>query len=206
MLASMPTFIIVFMGVSITLTVLWAIVFLYYDHKTGTVTAETWPAMRARMVALLKEHKQSMSALSPINPYNIVDLGSGNGVLCWTIAKALPDARVIGIELSPVPFLQSLIRNWIKRLPNLSYRRADFRTIPLNDVSAVVLYLTRRAIVVSDVGIKLDRELPRNALVLSKAFPLPEPWVPERVETLPPPFPAAMKLYVYRKSSEKSLR
>ena len=56
------------------------------------------------MVALLKKEVVARGATEQTKPFVIYDLGSGSGTLARRIAKEIPQSRVVGIELSFIPY------------------------------------------------------------------------------------------------------
>lgn len=69
----------------------------------------------------------------------IYELGCGWGTLATALAHRFPDANVVGVEISWVPYLISVLR--ASRIPNLRCMRADFNRVDLSDASAVTCYL-----------------------------------------------------------------
>src|ERR1700733_12397083 len=63
----------------------------------GVPNIRTAPAIRKKLIALLKND----AAQKGKQPYTIIDMGSGNGLFTRQIARAMPHAKVIGLELSP---------------------------------------------------------------------------------------------------------
>ncbi|MFA5040951.1 MAG: class I SAM-dependent methyltransferase [Bdellovibrionales bacterium] len=126
--------------------------------------------------------------------YTVVDLGSGRGELARRIAKNIPNAKVIGIELARIPFLQaSFIQKWLGP-KNVSYLCCDFWPYDCSNVDAVVFYLTPR--LAEQVGEKLRRELKPRSIIISHTFPLSGSWSPVEVLTYRSPFKET--IYVYR--------
>lgn len=125
----------------------------------------------------------------------IVDLGSGRGELTRRIARAIPKAQVLGIEIARLPYLQSLLVKHLLRLKNAVYLNCDFWTYDCTNVDAIVFYLTPR--LAQKVGEKLRRELKDGSMVISHIFPLQGDWTP--VETIEFRTPFKETTYVYRK-------
>jgi len=163
--------------------------YFYYSIRTGVPTFPSLPVARDKIIDLLREDK--MRAATP--SYKIYDLGSGSGQLSWAIARAFPDAEVVGIELSLFPWFRATLWQKLTRQHNLRYLRTDFLKYPIGDADAVLIYLMEG--VVQKVGAKLQRELHPSAMVISNKYHLPG-WQPE--QTLPLPF--TKRLLVYRQS------
>jgi SAM-dependent methyltransferase len=171
---------------------LFGAVYAYYTLRTGVPTFPSMPAARDKITELLKADQ---AKAQDNKPYKIYDLGSGSGQLSWHIARAMPNAEVVGIELSLFPWLRATAWQKLTRQKNLRYLRADFIKHPIKDADAVLMYLMEA--VMQKVGFKLQNELKPGALVLSNKYALPG-W--QAKETFPLPF--TKRLLVYRQADE----
>lgn len=99
----------------------------------------------------------------------IADLGSGWGALAEALADRYPKNRVVGYELSPIPYWASLLRRRLKPRPNLEYRREDFLRADLSEYRAVACYLMIGAM--KPLAVKLN-ELPDGAVIVCNSFSL----------------------------------
>lgn len=134
-----------------------------------------------------------MLELMPVDPPPavILDLGSGWGGLVLAVARAHPDARVIGIELSPLPWAWSRLRLRLAGVTNAETRLGNFMTAPLPQADLVVCYLMVRSM--RRLGEKLKRELPPGTTIISNAFAIHE-WKSEHISMATD----AMRTFVYR--------
>ena len=123
----------------------------------------------------------------------VVELGAGFGGLTFSLADALPRARVEAIELSPLPFLVLRLRQLLRPRANLLPVRADFRALPLDDARLVVCYLYPGAMRL--LAPKLRAELPAGSMVISNAFALPG-WEPARSVPIGDLFAGRVHLYL----------
>ncbi|MDD3287378.1 MAG: methyltransferase domain-containing protein [Alphaproteobacteria bacterium] len=154
----------------------------------------TAPAIRKKIIDLLKTDFEARK----ISPYTIVDLGSGNGLFTREIAQALPQARVIGIEITRQSVMWS---NWRKRrakINNLEYRRMDFLLYDFSEADAVVMYLVPRFM--NSLGKKLHEEAKSGTLITSNKFSLGDGWVPEETMRIKTLYFHQGELRVYRKA------
>jgi Putative methyltransferase len=171
--------------------VAFRIIFELTINRANVPTLATSFIGRGKMAAVLKAEADK----NPDAPYTIIDLGSGRGELTRRIAKAIPKATVLGIEMARIPFWQSV---WVQRLlgpKNLSYQCIDFWPYDCSKIDAVVFYLSMP--VAQRVGAKLFRELKSGSTVISHTFPLLEAWT--LVETISFLTPFKEVIYVYRK-------
>jgi trans-aconitate methyltransferase len=164
----------------------------FYALKTGVPTVASFPSMRRKIIDILQK---DFAAKPKATPYIIIDLGSGNGQLTWRIARALPDARVIGIELSVIPWLISALWQRLFGPANLEYRRADFWPYDCSRADAVVTYLTEN--IIDRVSQKLRDELKPGATVVANDVRLRGDWQP--VETHDTGF-LHFKVFIYRQT------
>lgn len=162
----------------------------YYFFRTGVPTFPSMPVAREKIIALLSA---DMKAQPADRPYVIYDLGSGSGQLSWHVARAIPEAKVIGIELSFVPWLRSVIWQKLSGQRNLRYLRVSFWEHDVSDASAVLTYLMEA--IMPRVSAKLRRELRPETLVISNKFVLPG-W--PLIEELPLQSAFTKRLWVYR--------
>lgn len=161
----------------------------YYNLKTGVPTFPTMPPMRRKMIEILQEDAETRGS----QPYVIVDLGSGSGQLSWHIARAMPHARVVGVELSPIPWLRSVLRQRLFGPANLEYKRTDFWAYDISHADAVINYLMES--LMERVSQKLRKELKPGTLVISSKFRLRAGWKPYKTYDIGLPLPMTLRLY-----------
>jgi hypothetical protein len=158
----------------------------FYQERLGVPCTPTMGPVRAEMLACV---------VSPCG--RIVELGSGWGGMAIAAARAHPEARVTGLELSLFPWLFSHARHLLHpALKNLSFERNDFFSYPLHDVSAVLCYLTNP--LMAKLKDKLEHELPPGAQVISSTFFIPG-WEPEQTVDVKGLW--STRIFVYRKKA-----
>lgn len=119
------------------------------------------PSNRAARLAMLKLLPEQVDG-------TVYDLGSAWGGLAFDLARKYPENRVVGIELSPIPYLFSRLRTLLTRRPNLSFRRADYLNVDLSDAGALTCYLMIWAM--RRLEPKLRAELSHGTVIVSHAF------------------------------------
>ncbi len=147
----------------------------YHAFKTGVPTLTSTPAVRRKMLELLKKEAAHRGQGKP---FTILDLGSGTGKLTLDIAKALPKAHITGIEISIIPFWLSKIRKELWRDKRVAYKREDFWSYDLAGVDAVVIYMTAK--IRDRMAVKLREDLPKGALIIINETHLPD-WTPVEI-------------------------
>lgn len=185
----------VFWDVLFIFLVLFALItasYCYYDAKTGVSTFPTMPAVRRKMIEILQQDFTAKQPLLEGRCYTIIDLGSGSGQLSWHVAKALPEAKVMGVEISPIPWLRSVIRQRLFGPANLAYYRLDFWPYDVSGVDAVLSYLP--GTIMGKVAAKLRRELRPGALMVSNRFRTDE-WEPSETHIVYAPFKTEVLVY-----------
>lgn len=162
----------------------------WFTFRTGVPTIASFPPSRRKMIEVLTQHS---NAHNETTPFTIIDLGSGNGQLANKIARALPKAKVTGIEISFVPWVISTLRQLVFGPRNLKFLRVDFWPYDCSKTDAVVVYLTGQ--IMERVSQKLRAELKPGALVITNEIPLQGDWeAKEIIET----GLFNMKIYVYQ--------
>lgn len=164
----------------------------YYEQKTKVSVFPSMPGVRNAIVSILQK---DISARDLNENYTVLDLGSGSGQLTWQIARSFPHVQVVGIELSYIPWLRSVLRQKIFGPENLSYLRKDFWNYDISKFQAIVTYLPGR--IMEKVGEKLRQELQTGTIVVANTFPLKAGWTPLTIEELHAPFKT--NLYIYKK-------
>lgn len=181
----------------ITWIVLLVIFFLvmsteYYAWRTGVPTVASFRKVRGVMLDVLKRHHAEYKGSEL---YTIIDLGSGHGQLATLIARALPDAKVTGIEISFVAWFISYARRLLGGPANLQFKCVDFWPYDISKLDAVIIFLTSNLI--ERMAKKLRAELKPGALIISNECPLENGWEPiEILET----GVFKVKVYVYKQA------
>lgn len=106
----------------------------------------------------------------------IVDLGSGWGNFVLRIAKRCPERKIVGYELSFLPWLTSTCLKKLLGLKNLTLHRQDFYQADLSSASVLVCYLFPQAM--EKISHKLQVEEQSSVgFLISNNFALPS-WQP----------------------------
>ncbi|HOO51148.1 MAG TPA: class I SAM-dependent methyltransferase [Alphaproteobacteria bacterium] len=150
------------------LIILFMLNFEYYRHKLGVSTSHSSQAMREEIL------KEIISVAHEKTALKIVDPGSGSGELVRMIARNMPHATVIGMELSPIPFWQSKIKSMLFGPKNALFKMDDFFKFDYSDVDIVVTFLPEP--VLHKLADTIKDQLPTGSVVISNAFELPQGW------------------------------
>ena len=148
-----------------------ALVFVY-TLVTGSPPTPTSPRVRRAMMHLLPRH---LPIRSDGKTGKVYELGAGWGGNVIALAKTYPEAEIVGIERSPLPWLFSRLRLIGQRRENASFELGDFTAQPLSDASLVVCYLSGPQMAV--LADKLADELTPGTLVMTHTFAIPD-WRP----------------------------
>lgn len=159
-----------------------ALSILFYTLRTGVPPMPSNPFARRAIFRMIPDDAA---------PRTIYELGCGWGGIAFELAARYPEARVVAIELSPLPWLVCHIRKLVQRRPNLTIRRSDFMRWDLSDGDLLVCYLM--VVPMRALEGKLSAELSSGAVLITNAFALPN-WSPEKTETVP----EAMNATIYR--------
>jgi SAM-dependent methyltransferase len=177
-----------------------ALSYVYYDFKTGVPTFPTMPAVREKIARLLQDE---LARRPERASFTVIDLGSGSGQMTEYLAATLPGAQIIGIEISFIPWLRSVLRQrWRGGPKNLTYRRLDFWAYDIGKADVVIVY--QLYTILERVSAKLRDELPSGAVILANTFALAPPWQAEATFSIPAPLIASLSgktdLFLYRKA------
>lgn len=129
---------------------------------TGSSPVPTSPSVRATIMRVLP------TRLPDPQGSRIYDLGSGWGGMAITLAKKYPDREVVGIEVSPLPWLVSTLRQMVFRQKNLKFMYGDFGRCDLSDAALVLCYLLPKPMV--HLQEKLEKDLRAGSLIVSNTF------------------------------------
>lgn len=112
----------------------------------------------------------------------IVDVGAGWGDLVLHLAEAFPNRRVIGYEISPVPWFAARIRTLLSGRRNAEIRLGNgFHAIETGRVMPDTLVCYLSGLSVSHLKRCLGAH---PALLVANTFPIPG-WTPLSTEQLP---------------------
>ncbi|HCC22264.1 hypothetical protein A2480_02820 [Candidatus Uhrbacteria bacterium RIFOXYC2_FULL_47_19] len=103
----------------------------------------------------------------------VYDLGSGDGSLLFALIERFPNCRLIGLEISLLPFLISLIRRltgW-SRYKNVRLLFRDFYRTDLSKADLVFAYLMPGCY--TRISEKFSKELKNDCIVVIEAWPIP---------------------------------
>lgn len=157
---SLPPLLALALVIAAALSIAWSTL------RLGISPMPTSPAVRRELLALVP----------PGLAGEVHELGAGWGSVAWPLAAALPAARVIAWEASPVPFAFCWLRARLQPRPNLELRYGDFLDAELRRATLVVTYLWTGGM--AALAPKFDAELPDGALVISHTFAW-RGWEPE---------------------------
>jgi len=126
---------------------------------------------------------------------DILELGSGWGGMALKLAHKYPQNRVIGYEMSLLPYWISVIRSKLfSSGGNLKFVRKNFYNPSFNDAGLVMCYLSNPHM--AKLEGKFLQELPSGAQVISSTFHCPN-WQPLRTQDIVRLFNA--QIFVYEK-------
>jgi hypothetical protein len=132
---------------------------LVFQGITGTPPMPSSSSEIADVISLLKQAGLEERAI-------VYELGSGWGSMVIALARAFPNARIRGIEMSPLPYWVARLRT--RKMPNVFLRRGNFYAFDLRDAQAVTSYLMIKSM--PRLAEFLDRMLPPGTPVVSLTF------------------------------------
>ncbi len=151
------------MGSIIILTaVISAFLVEIYTWKAGVVPMPTIPRVRREMIKLSPHEMDG----------EIWELGSGWGGLLMALAKRYPNNRIVGFEISPLPYFICLLRIWLGRYQNIRLKRQNFMLMDFSCVGSLYCYLTHTHM--RQLQPKLTKEMQMGSVLITSTFPLPD--------------------------------
>lgn len=153
---------------------LLAIAYAYYAWRTKIPLVFTQRAARKVILDFVKLEAEGKKK----KKLKIYDLGAGLGGLSIAVARMLPDADVIGLEMGGPIWAIANLRRLICGPKNVRFLKRDFWKHDIRDADIVLCYLGD--VVMADLMKKLRRESKPERLFISNTFPLPADWPPEQ--------------------------
>jgi hypothetical protein len=133
-----------------------------------------WSTLKVGISPMPSSHKarQAMFQLADeTGDGPIYDLGSGWGHLVIRLAKRYPQRKIVGYELSMLPWLCTLVLKKILGLSNLTIHRENFLKADLSQASVIMCYL--HAPTMKAINEKLVQESGGTQYLISHNFALP---------------------------------
>jgi SAM-dependent methyltransferase len=112
---------------------------------------------------------QALAALLPAGACRVVDLGCGHGGLLFRLAAARPEARLVGVEHAPLPWLVARVR--ALRHPGVTICYGDLWRVDLAGADVVYAFLSPAPM--PRLWAKATAELRPGALLVSNSFAVP---------------------------------
>ena len=111
----------------------------------------------------------TVAALLPPQPLRMIDIGSGLGGLVVNLAARRPESRFEGIELAPLPWLASRLRQAAGA--RCRFLRGDYQRLDFAAYDVVFAYLSPAAM--PALWTKARAEMRAGTLLLSHEFAVP---------------------------------
>jgi hypothetical protein len=111
----------------------------------------------------------AVEAALPQQPLRMIDIGSGLGGLVVNLAARRPDSRFEGIELAPLPWLVSRVRQIAGA--RCRFLRGDYQRLDFGAYDVVFAYLSPAAM--PALWAKARAEMRSGTLLLSHEFTVP---------------------------------
>jgi precorrin-6B methylase 2 len=133
-------------------------IFVYFV-KTGVPPVPATRREIAAAVALLRE-----SGIKPSS--KIYELGCGWASMTLGLSRAFPQASIVGLEISPLPYLVAKLRTL--RNPRIIITRRDFLAQSFEDADAITAYLGIKSI--AELAPRLDLTVRPQTPVVALCF------------------------------------
>jgi len=147
----------------------------------ATLALVFWTTFRGEVPLFLSSRATAKAVLALLprqSNLRVIDLGAGTAGLLRHLAQARPDARFVGVEHAPLPYL---VARWNARgLANLAIERGDLWQRDLAGHDLVYAFLSPR--VMPRLWRKARAEMRPGSLLVSSSFPVPDAVAREVVE------------------------
>jgi hypothetical protein len=101
---------------------------------------------------------------------NVLEIGSGFGGFCLFIKKHKPDSTVVGVELSPIIWLYSRIRQLVLKI-DCQFLRQDYRRINFAKQDLIFAFLSPAAM--PALYLQAKKQMKTGAILASYRFEIP---------------------------------
>jgi SAM-dependent methyltransferase len=101
---------------------------------------------------------------------NVLEIGSGFGGFCLFIKKHKPDSTVVGVELSPIIWLYSHIRQIILKI-DCQFLRQDYRRMNFAKQDLIFAFLSPAAM--PALYLQAQKQMKSGAILASYCFEIP---------------------------------
>lgn len=167
--------------------------FIYVYYTVTTKTPLMFPTQQAAidiMITLIKAENSK----HPNKLIKIYDLGAGAGGVALKLAKAFPQATVVGVEIAWPAWLYSIVRQKISRLNNVHFILSDFMKVNVANGDVIICYTSDACM--GPMSEKFAKEAKQGGLIISNTFPLPTQWTP--LQKIPVQASVSKEIIVYR--------
>jgi SAM-dependent methyltransferase len=101
---------------------------------------------------------------------NVLEIGSGFGGFCLFIKKHKPDSTVVGVELSPIIWLYSRIRQLVLKI-DCQFLRQDYRRMNFTKQDLIFAFLSPAAM--PALYLQAKKQMKTGAILASYRFEIP---------------------------------
>ena len=101
---------------------------------------------------------------------NVLEIGSGFGGFCLFIKKHKPDSTVVGVELSPIIWLYSRIRQMVLKI-DCQFLRQDYRRMNFAKQDLIFAFLSPAAM--PALYLQAKKQMKSGAILASYRFEIP---------------------------------
>jgi len=155
----------------VALVLLAALSIVWSTCRTGISPMPSSKRARDEVLRLVDD-----TSLGPL-----FELGSGWGGLLILLAKKYPNRKIVGYEVSFIPWLVSVLLKKILNLKNIEVRRKNFLQEDLSSAAVLICYLHPRGM--SAISEKLSLDKSSANFLISNTFALPS-FQPEKTVRL----------------------
>ncbi len=170
---------------------LWNAYFIFFNK--GIPNLGSAKAIRSKVVQEFIEHMKKTQNTAPI----IYDIGCGYGYVTRDLARSMPNAKIIGIEVNKISYWRAIITSKIVGIKNTHYINKNFHDVDLSNADGLYMFLLGR--LMGQIRGKLEQDLKKGTIVISNKFAINGDWQPLKIIDVTTIAPSQKTIYIYER-------
>jgi len=172
-------------------TLLWNAYFLLFNK--GIPNLRTSKAIRQKVIEVFLAE----SKLLKKDNMTVYDIGCGYGHITRDLARAMPNANIIGVEVNKISYWRAILTSKILGIKNTRYINKNFHDVDISDADGLYMFLLGR--LMKQIREKLEQDLTKGTLVVSNKFKINGDWTPIDTLDIKTLAPSQKTIFIYKK-------
>jgi SAM-dependent methyltransferase len=170
---------------------LWNAYFIFFNK--GIPNLGSAKAIRQKVVQEFINRLKSNDNMAPI----IYDIGCGYGYVTRDLARAMPHAKIIGIEVNKISYWRAILTSKILGIKNTHYINKNFHDVDLSHADGLYMFLLGRLML--QIRTKIEKDLKKGTIVISNKFQINGDWQPIKKIDVTTIAPSQKTIYIYER-------